>query len=659
MKELLLPQLPGGVVGNSRMLASVLGNGELYRLFWPHIDSKQHIGRFWVGLRETDHHGSPTLWLHDHSWLAKQSYYPETNILVTDLNSEHSSLKVRQTDFVLPLTDILVRRYNISNNSGHASKLTLVVYCSFLIDESELYDTMYVNFEQKALIQFRRDTYIGFTVPGYSLAGYQCGRRDTSSDPRQAVEHGEFWGSDSNLRGGAGAIGWHLGVVGPGEIKDIALYLGIGNGESELIRLLNEAAAEPPGLREENTAHFWQGWLRQGHHYECSTGEEMYARSLLAMKLMSDRQTGASIAAPEFDPYYTQCGGYGYCWPRDGMYVALAFDEAGFHTEARDFYRFASRVQNVDGSWHQRYFMDGSQAPTWGQQIDQVGAVLWGYRHHYELTEDPGFLDEIWPSLELGANYLLSNLLPENSLPRSGYDQWEELFAQGTYTSAAVYGGLHGASRLARLRGDLQLAQKWEITAEQIKSSIAANQWDPSLQRFIRGINKKVAHWDFNQAREQGMHAWTDTDPSGLYTTHWVARDHRLDSALLGLVYPFEVFSPDNPVVVSTVEAMEIELTNHTVGGIHRYNGDHYAGGNPWTLITLWLSIYYSIAGKRDKALPLYQWAIRNANPAGLLPEQVNKDHGGPAWVVPLNWSHAMFVLAHLALQGKLRGFSK
>jgi len=39
----------------------------------------------------------------------------------------------------------------------------------------------------------------------------------------------------------------------------------------------------------------------------------------------------------------------------------------------------------------------------------------------------------------------------------------------------------------------------------------------------------------------------------------------------------------------------------------------------------------------------------------GLLPEQVSKDNGEPCWVIPLTWSHAMYVLVLADL--KRRGF--
>jgi len=35
----------------------------------------------------------------------------------------------------------------------------------------------------------------------------------------------------------------------------------------------------------------------------------------------------------------------------------------------------------------------------------------------------------------------------------------------------------------------------------------------------------------------------------------------------------------------------------------------------------------------------------------GLLPEQVSKDNGEPCWVIPLTWSHAMYVLVLAGLK--------
>jgi len=46
------------------------------------------------------------------------------------------------------------------------------------------------------------------------------------------------------------------------------------------------------------------------------------------------------------------------------------------------------------------------------------------------------------------------------------------------------------------------------------------------------------------------------------------------------------------------------------------------------------------------------RWAIDRQTPFGLLPEQVDRNTGEPAWVVPLTWPHAMFILAVRMLAG-------
>jgi GH15 family glucan-1,4-alpha-glucosidase len=130
--------------------------------------------------------------------------------------------------------------------------------------------------------------------------------------------------------------------------------------------------------------------------------------------------------------------------------------------------------------------------------------------------------------------------------------------------------------------------------------------------------------------------------------------DARIDAALLGLAYPFAVLAPNNKKMAATAQAIEEKLRNLNTGGIHRYEGDTYRGGNPWLITTLWLAIYYCIAGNHSRAEELYRWSLAQANQHLLLPEQADKHTGGPAWVMPLNWSHAMFVLVHQALDGRL-----
>lgn len=653
------PEMPEAIIGNGKMLASVRENGEIFKLFWPQIEYGQHLGCFWPGIKLSLPEGQNfTKWFHlNNIWQSSQRYLEDTNILETEMHSRTHHLKVVQQDFILPDQDILVRHYNLTNYGEKQEKLTFLVYCTFTLEESSHYDSVYIDFDDASLTFYRRHVYLAIAGYGYPLAGYQCGRRCTHSDPFQNASRGTLPGGGDNIRQSAGSLHWDMGELPPETSKSFTLYLAAGKNREETKLLLAEAAAQAGYAWLAHTKRFWRGWLSQGMETAGkNTGSAAYRRSLLAMKLMSNKETGASIAAPEFDPYYLMSGGYGYCWPRDSVYVAVAFDEAGYHEEAAQFYQFAAAVQTKEGDWQQRYFTDGAVASTWGRQIDQTGAVLWGYRHHYALTRDHRFLEQVWPSLAAGADYLARHL-ESNGLPSPSFDSWEDEYSQGTYSAAAVYGGLKAAGEIALIKEAIDQAEQWRLAAEKVKEGILRQQWSDRHNRFMRGINRRVGREVYDRAVYEGKITFTRPDPAGLYPTYWVGEDERVDAALLGLAFPFGVLEANDEKMRVTAGAIEECLWNRDAGGLRRYAGDNYRGGNPWLVTTFWLAIYYCLCGNRHQAETLFSWCLGQANRHLLLPEQADKNNGGPAWVLPLSWSHAMLILARLALDNKLSPF--
>ncbi|MGQ9557620.1 MAG: glycoside hydrolase family 15 protein [Desulfurispora sp.] len=609
---------PAGITGNSSLLACISASGSLQRIFWPFVDGGQHLGILKTGLLLPD---NQTIWLDDPAWAVRQYYLPGSAVFVTELAHPGLEVSVSQHDFCLPHLDVFCRWLKITNLRPGSLAGRLVIYMSLNIDESVQYDGMYI--ENNLLVQHRRRVFAGLTIPGRVLSGFHCGRRHTPSDPWAPALRGEFWGGRDNIKEGAAALAWELGPLQSGQTEDFPVLLLFAENARQLADLLDRAASTPAGELFQETLDYWRTFLtgtpQPPEHVS------IFAPSLMVMKLLSEKKTGASIAAPEFDPAFQASGGYGYCWPRDGLYVALALDLAGKHQEAADFYRFCRRVLNPDGSFHQRYFVDGSWGSSWGQQRDQVGAVLWGCAAHYRLTGDRTFLEEIWPLVQSGAEHIRQSL-GEDFLPAPSMDLWEDQFGQSTYTAAACSGGLAAASFLADTMGEEQQAADWRSAARNIRQAVLDRLWSPSRQSFVRGRR---------------------------HNPHSCYLDERLDSAVLGLCFPFALLPPDHPLMQKTVAALESCLWNHSAGGLHRYEGDGYAGGNPWVLLTLWLAIYHTLAGHPARARELLGWAENNASPTGLLPEQIHKDKGGPAWVLPLNWSHAMYVLAALALAGR------
>jgi hypothetical protein len=157
------PVMPGGITGNSKMLAAINANGGLLRLFWPNIDWGQHMGVLKAGLQETPQH---TLWLDSESWEYRQRYVTDTNILVTEMINHENGIQIELTDLVLPHRDILLKSYKIKNLFDYQRNFNFIVYCSFTINESEIQDGMYLEPDKGFLIQFQEKC-----IPGTDPCG--------------------------------------------------------------------------------------------------------------------------------------------------------------------------------------------------------------------------------------------------------------------------------------------------------------------------------------------------------------------------------------------------------------------------------------------------------------------------------------------------------
>jgi GH15 family glucan-1,4-alpha-glucosidase len=138
-----------------------------------------------------------------------------------------------------------------------------------------------------------------------------------------------------------------------------------------------------------------------------------------------------------------------------------------------------------------------------------------------------------------------------------------------------------------------------------------------------------------------------------------------VDASLLGLAVPYGVVSPDDPIMIRSVEYIESTILQD--GGVHRYAEDSYFGGGAWILLTAWLGWYYSeLAAKRPdlasdlqpKIQTCMNWIETQAEGDHYLPEQVPENLNHPpyltTWVErwgdiasPLLWSHANYILLH------------
>jgi GH15 family glucan-1,4-alpha-glucosidase len=702
--------LVAAIAGNSRMLAGFDAKGELRQLFWPHIDSPNHVAGVTAGVRVSGRDG--VHWLSGGEWTHRQRYIGFAPVLETVAESVGLGLTVVATDFVTPGQDTLVRRYQLRNSGIVAGDFRFIFYAAFLLAESHRYNTVFWEPEASALAFYRRGIWIalgGARVP----AAYRVGPRPYEGSAWNDAQDGELGGGVVEMGDVDAALAWDSRLLQPGEQWQISVFIACGSRQEEAFAALAAARGQGAGALAKQAQTVWREWICRGDGSpSCAavggspspveiggaqsstelaragsaqssaelTGTDgesagqltlaqpalqapslpqaedeevitaLWRRSLMVMRLLAD-EAGGIIAAPEFDPDRRYCGGYGLCWGRDAAFVVAALDAAGRYEMAEAFYRWAARVQEPAGVWYQRYYVTGELAPSWGLiQIDETGSILWGFRQHVRITGNTGLLLELWPMVERAADFLVSFRDERTGLIKASWDLWEERYGVHVYSCAAVYGGLVGAAELAAQTGQTAKAQAWERRAEELKAAVEQHFWSDLHGRFLRCVSLRVPAWAEHDPALRHRVQVLPPPPGHLYPEYAVPEDATVDVSLLGLTVPFGLFTPADSRMAATVAAIERDLTRCPAGGVQRYAGDHYRGGNPWVLCTLWLALYYIAAGERARARELFNWAVQRRTKLDLLPEQVDRNTGEPSWVVPLAWSHAMFMLTAVEL---------
>jgi GH15 family glucan-1,4-alpha-glucosidase len=349
---------------------------------------------------------------------------------------------------------------------------------------------------------------------------------------------------------------------------------------------------------------------------------DLFQRSIEII-LQNQSPAGAYLASPNFPTY-------NYCWFRDGAFIAYAMNLAGEHESAHRFHKWASVIVNQRSSiikraiakaqqnvpldstdiLHTRYTVEGEAGDQeWpNYQLDGLGAWLWSLDNYQQLSEMS--LPQEW----LQAAGLVTDYLAA-LWQRPCYDCWEE-FPEYVhmYTVAAIYAGLQAHTSLTG------------VDHESILTAI---------KQFLHEEGESQGHFVKYLGSEQ------------------------VDASLLGLATPYNVVSPDDPIMRVTLA--QIEATLYRDGGVHRYPDDTYYGGGAWVLLTAWLGWYYTQIGANGKASSAKKWVEAQADAKGNLPEQVPITLNDPSYheswrqrwgeiASPLLWSHAQYIILSLAL---------
>jgi oligosaccharide amylase len=664
--------LPTAVIGNDNTLVTLGQSGEIMGWFYPSKDHAQNIYQCMPCVYFGQPHQGNLHWTYGDEWQRHQYYLGDSNVLVTELTSHARSESAAYSgDMRLTFTDVLMdegatllRRIEVKNVG--TARLVAGVFCFGDWNMGGIRTGNGVRYDraENAVVQWHRD--VSVALGGDALEEWQCGKAgmEWGSNALKSLASGVLWRQDLEIGDVNWAFGFNVNLHAGEGVTRTAIY-ALGHNEGQALSALRTAKTTDFEEQCARRRKADEVWLRPGlaalaqaagtDKQSGETGVEpagallpaelqaAYRRSLLCLPLLCGVE-GVAVAAPEFDPEFISCGGYGYFWPRDGGEYVSGLIDAGYPQFASLCFDWCARTQDQSGLWHQRYFLNGQPGPNWCLppdmlQIDQVGAVLWALGKaesaHPDSVRQGGKLPAAYQEMMRRAADYLSSRLTTRGVHGNAFDTWETFIGSFTYSNAAIYAAFKATARL--LDDD-----KYEAEAQRVKNGV--------LTHFVRD-DYLIRGFD-----SQGHD------------------DITIDSASLGAIEPFRLLDLNDDFDLRIAEGLLRIITERLdvewEGGraIRRFEGDAYVGGVPACVNTLWMArCCLAVAGRlrelgrsadaaelTQRAQVYLRTVLRRATPTGLLPELMQGPTGQRYWAAPHGWAMASFVSGVLMLAEQL-----
>jgi GH15 family glucan-1,4-alpha-glucosidase len=380
------------------------------------------------------------------------------------------------------------------------------------------------------------------------------------------------------------------------------------------------------------TAHHWQHWLARGI-FPDHPWRRYLERSALTLKGLTFAPTGALVAAGTTSLPETVGGernwDYRYSWIRDSTFALWALYTLGFDWEASDFFSFiadaAERnpdlqvMYGVGGETNlDEHLLDhlsgyrGSQPVRVGnaayrqQQHDVWGAVIYSFYIH--TTNRDHLDDRIWPILK----HQVESALAHWREPDQGI--WEVRGEAKHFTSSKLmcWVAADRGARLARIRDDLALAERWQLSADEIHADICAH-----------AIDKR-----------------------GVFAQHY--ETDALDASVL-LMALFGFLPFDDPRLRDTVLAIADELSDNDL--VLRYRVKETDDGltgeeGTFTICSFWLVSALALVGETERAHSLCEKLLSFASPLDLYAEELDPRNGRHLGNFPQAFTHLALITA-------------
>jgi glucoamylase len=433
----------------------------------------------------------------------------------------------------------------------------------------------------------------------------------------------------------------------------------------------------PPGAAAGTYSHlgeFLQGWKAAVSTpftpVAGTTGDNdsLFKRSRNVLLSHEDKTTDgalvASLSIPWGQTVTDLAAGYHLVWPRDMCQSVTALLAAGETDAALRGLIFLAVSQSRDGSFHQKFFVNGEAWPGDCVQLDEYAfPIILAYR----LTK-AGLLQMFDPK---GMVLSAVGALIKNG-PMTQQERWEEQEGYSPSTLASNIAALICAADLAQNKwADPATAQFLREHADFLESHL--EKWCVTTQSsLVPGISKHYIRILPTHVKGGARDFAFPEDPNTVTVYLWGqtcnARDI-VDGGFLELVR-YGVRAANDPIVVNTIKVVDAVIKKDLPNGpgYYRYNHDGYGQGNqgqdwyngcpfgvgrPWPLLTGERGHYELATGDNAKAKQYVRYLEAFAGTRGLLAEQLwdlpdlpnSFVLGGPTGsAMPLAWAHAEYI---------------
>lgn len=631
-------------IGNGSLLVNFDEKYQIRDIYFPHVGQENHTEGFpfrfgiWIDGRFS--------WVFSQEWERTLTYLPDSLVTNVRLVNDSLGVEIECQDTVAGRENIYLRKVVVRDTSNAHRVARIFLHHDFRIYENKVGDTAFFDPDTLSLIHYKKHRYFLIdTFPHFNE--FATGRKAfrNSEGTWRDAEDGELFCGAITEGSVDSTIAVH-GSIAPGAGFSFYYWIAAGTSRAEVAAL--DAHVETRGAENYflESAGFWRQWVKPPRACAIELPApvlDLYKRSLLIIRTQVDNH-GAVIAANDHDVTERATDHYSYLWPRDGAFVVNALDRAGYPEISRRFFELCCRIVEDKGYFLQKYNPDGSVGSGWHAhwdsrrsqrlvpiQEDETALVLWALGEHHRRYPEIDLTDAMYSHLVVRcADFLADYRDPSTGLPKPSWNLWEDRLGIHTFTCASVVAGLRAAAEFASSRGDQQNAARYSTAADEIGEGMRVHLFDNERGYFLRSLGEA---WD-----------------GSLYP------DATLDASLFATFY-LGCFSPDDPMVVGTMTAIEEQLTNRTpIGGVMRFDDDGYMRGtspappNSWIITTLWLA-EYKIARARSsdqlaEAMDILNWTVSRALPSGVLAEQIDPLTGEARSVSPLTWSHSTFVAA-------------